>query len=426
LPAANALGQWPQASGKKVYPPSLEVLIASKESTLEKIDELIGYLYIICVPEFLKDAKVRPLLYTCTASLIMHYQEMQEKCGSTNSVGQKLGRSLCQANIVSTSAQANTKLFEWSQVIKNDYDQKNSLVQDCNDTTILQVVQAQSVMINNLAKSHFDLKAENRRLNNSVESLEITVKNQPKVIAESMAVAFMDLLVQRGLISTTTVVESPLVQRGLISTTTVVESPTSDETQAKTSPPNEDMVPSKDELNDIIKKIRRNLEELEKNNDQNALQWVDIPNDPNSNKHLTIRELLEEMIERSHVLLPRPDSLLENATLPPSVVTKNSGKFKCAMKLVQSVLTKEQKQMLALPKKSRQEIKDFPKIMKAQLYNIEKNAAEKMKELDQQSHSTTTTMLGLGNRYEQYLKKNKINEAPEANQQILSKYFSKS
>jgi ribosome-binding ATPase YchF (GTP1/OBG family) len=141
---------------------------------------------------------------------------------------------------------------------------------------------------------------------------------------------------------------------------------------------------------------------------------------------LTIRELLEEMIERSHVLLPRPDSLLENATLPSSVVTKNSGKFKCTMKLVQSVLTKEQKQMLALPKKSRQEIKDFPKIMKAQLYNIEKNAAEKMKELDQQSRSTTTTMLGLGNRYEQYLKKNKINEAPEANQQILSKYFSKS
>jgi hypothetical protein len=154
-------------------------------------------------------------------------------------------------------------LFEWSQVIKNDYDQKNSLVQDCKDTTILQVVQAQSVMINNLAKSHFDLKAENRRLNNSVESLEITVKNQPKIIAESMAVAFIDLLVQRGLISTTTVVESPLVQRGLISTTTVVESPTSDETQAKTSPPNEDMVPSKDELNDIIQNFRRNLEELE-------------------------------------------------------------------------------------------------------------------------------------------------------------------
>jgi len=126
LPAANARGQWPQASGKKVYPPSLEVLIASKESTLEKIDELIGYLYIICVPEFLKDAKLRPLLYTCTVSLIMHYQEMQEKCGSTNSVGQKLGRSLCQANIVSTSAQANTKLFEWSQVIKNDYDQKKA------------------------------------------------------------------------------------------------------------------------------------------------------------------------------------------------------------------------------------------------------------------------------------------------------------
>ena len=57
---------------------------------------------------------------------------------------------------------------------------------------------------------------------------------------------------------------------------------------------------------------------------------------------------------------------------------------------------------------------------------MERNAAEKMKELDQQSRSTTATMLGLGNWYEQYLKKNKINEVPEANQQMLSKYFSKS
>jgi hypothetical protein len=58
LPAANALGQWPQASSKKVYPPSLEVLIASKDSTLEQLDDLIGYLYVICIPEFLKGGKL--------------------------------------------------------------------------------------------------------------------------------------------------------------------------------------------------------------------------------------------------------------------------------------------------------------------------------------------------------------------------------
>ena len=72
------------------------------------------------------------------------------------------------------------------KLIKEDYDQKNSLVQDSTDTTILQVVQAQSVMINNLAKSHFDLKAENRRLNNTVESLEITVKNQPRLLLSQL------------------------------------------------------------------------------------------------------------------------------------------------------------------------------------------------------------------------------------------------
>jgi hypothetical protein len=60
---------------------------------------------------------------------------------------------------------------------------------------------------------------------------------------------------------------------------------------------------------------------------------------------------LEEIINVSHVLLPPHDSLLENATLPASVQKKNRGKFKCAMKLVQSVLTNEQKQMLVLHKK---------------------------------------------------------------------------
>lgn len=58
------------------------------------------------------------------------------------------------------------------------------------------------------------------------------------------------------------------------------------------------------------------------------------------------------MIEGSH-------SFLENATPPPSVVPKKSQKVKCAMKLVQSVMTKEQKQMLVFPKKSCQEIKNI-------------------------------------------------------------------
>lgn len=75
---------------------------------------------------------------------------MQKECGMSNEVGLKLAKSLQQAKLASSSVEANKLLNEWSQVIKEDYDQKNSLIQHCTDTTILQVVQAQSVMINNL------------------------------------------------------------------------------------------------------------------------------------------------------------------------------------------------------------------------------------------------------------------------------------
>jgi hypothetical protein len=156
----------------------------------------------------------------------MYYPEMQGKCGSTNNVGVKLSKLLCQANIVSTLAQANKKLNEWSQLINEDYIHKNSLVQDCTNTTILQVVHAQSIMINKLAQSHLDFTAENRALKNMVESFEITVRNQPTKIAESMAVAFMDVLVQWGVISTTTALESSTkdATENAVESTTAVES----------------------------------------------------------------------------------------------------------------------------------------------------------------------------------------------------------
>jgi hypothetical protein len=59
--------------------------------------------------------------------------------------------------------------------------------------------------------------------------------------------------------------------------------------------------------------------------------------------------------------------------------------------------------------------------MKAQLHCIEKNAVKKMRELDQKSRTTTATMLGLGNQYEEYLKKNKINEANQP--RALTNFF---
>lgn len=186
LPAANALAQWPKATGKEVHPPSLECLISSTLVTLEQLEDYTDHLYIICVEQFMRNQTLRSFLHACTASLIMYYPEMQKVCGRANSVGLKLCKSLQQAKLASSSAQAHLLLNEWSQLIKNDYEQKNSLIQNCTDTTILQIVQSQSLMINQLIKICRDQQQSNIALKNAVEALQITVLEQPKVIAASI------------------------------------------------------------------------------------------------------------------------------------------------------------------------------------------------------------------------------------------------
>ncbi len=78
--------------------------------------------------------------------------------------------------------------------------------------------------------------------------MEITVKNQPMRIAESLAVAFMDVLVQRGIISTATAVKftanDPATTAVKSTTnnpaTTQVESATNDPAPTKVEPATND------------------------------------------------------------------------------------------------------------------------------------------------------------------------------------------
>jgi hypothetical protein len=92
--------------------------------------------------------------------------------------------------------------------------------------------------------------------------------------------------------------------------------------------------------------------------------------------------------------------------------------------LVTSVLTDNQKKMLALTKRQRRQVPNFAGILKVELYSIEKNASEKMRELDGQSRTTTFTIIGLGNHYGKYLKK--LEEAPhEVGQKAIKDFFPK-
>jgi hypothetical protein len=433
LPAANALAQWPRATGKESQPPSLDCLISTMHVTLEQLECLTNHLYIICIDQFQRKQTLRPFLHACTASLIMYYPEMQKECGMSNEVGLKLAKSLQQAKLASSSVEANKLLNEWSQVIKEDYDQKNSLIQHCTDTTILQVVQAQSVMINNLISLCGEQKKNIIALKNTVESLQVSILEQPKIIATTMAKAFLES--QKKFIAM-----SPASNNSEVAATEKPLGDKDDDTHKASSESNytanllklalannneaiRDDTDLPEEFPFITQEWQKNLEDAEKDQVGEALRWTDLATESTTNRELYIRSVLEKMVEDNECVLPQGGSLA-NTLMPSLIDRKNAGRFKNAMLLVTSVLTDNQKKMLALTKRQRRQVPNFAGILKVELYSIEKNASEKMRELDGQSRTTTFTIIGLGNHYGKYLKK--LEEAPhEVGQKAIKDFFPK-
>jgi hypothetical protein len=94
---------------------------------------------------------------------------------------------------------------------------------------------------------------------------------------------------------------------------------------------------------------------------------------------------------------------------PARVIKKGIHWSWAVMELVEGVLTYQQRELLQLKKSAREDINNFDNVLKVAAYNIESQAFERMKALDGKTASQTKpTMTGLGCRYIQYCKKNRV------------------
>jgi hypothetical protein len=66
----------------------------------------------------------------------------------------KLVESMIKSELALDPAEAAQKLNHWLNVICNDYNKKNSLLPSAEDMTLLEIVQQQSVLINQLVLSN--------------------------------------------------------------------------------------------------------------------------------------------------------------------------------------------------------------------------------------------------------------------------------
>jgi hypothetical protein len=127
----------------------------------------------------------------------------------------------------------------------------------------------------------------------------------------------------------------------------------------------------------------------------------------------TTRTKLWGLSLRSNIALVTENKLYAGHKLydvqPARMNKKDIHWYWAAMELVEEVLTHEQRELLQLKKGAREGIDNFNKVLKVAAYNIEQQTFARMKILDGKTASQTKpTMTGLGGRYIQYCKKNRI------------------
>jgi len=103
---------------------------------------------------------------------------MRDYFRNSNAMVQKLVQSMTKASLASDPADATRKLDHWSNVIRNDYEAKNSLIPHAEEATMLEIVQQQSVLINKLALSNGNLERKMEIASGEIASLREAVESQ--------------------------------------------------------------------------------------------------------------------------------------------------------------------------------------------------------------------------------------------------------
>ena len=159
LPGGKCLSGWPNIRAP-VYPPTLTCFVpGSKEAALQ--DDFIDALYAISLPDFQRGGRLRGLLLTCTATIIMHFRDFDTnfKSGQALALRIKVLQALVDAKYFNSLGGALTAVLGWSAIVRKDFDSSN-MHQYVGDS---QSSNADLVCL--LLASNMELKAKNKEIN---------------------------------------------------------------------------------------------------------------------------------------------------------------------------------------------------------------------------------------------------------------------
>ena len=120
----------------------------NQRMTADQHNSLINHLYVIGLPEFQVGGRLRRLLVSVTACIIMHFSYTYKTYGDGNTYVNKMSTAAIRADIARNKTDAIMKLQFWSVIILTECREANSS-EGCNNLIAQQSLIDQLMGCNN-------------------------------------------------------------------------------------------------------------------------------------------------------------------------------------------------------------------------------------------------------------------------------------
>jgi hypothetical protein len=114
--------------------------------------------------------------------------------GSNNKMVQKLLEATIKAKLAKDHAESSWKLDFWSSEIRIDYERKNALIANADDATMCDIIQQQSVLINQLVLSRRNTERHFSAVSGELAALHETVESQSTLIVSTLTASLVGAL----------------------------------------------------------------------------------------------------------------------------------------------------------------------------------------------------------------------------------------
>ena len=134
LPGMKILAGWNSAVDP-VHAPRFSSLL--EVCTSDQVQAFIDAIYVVSLGEFHQGGRLCMVLEVCTASVLMHFKEITMEPGKGRCMADKMVSAAVKCGLATTPSLAIQLLCSWADIVRQDWDQRNSKVDETKDGTEL-------------------------------------------------------------------------------------------------------------------------------------------------------------------------------------------------------------------------------------------------------------------------------------------------